>query len=319
MLKNKKITVIVPHRISGFFEIVDQTKEGIKITNPERIGSTGAGFNLSAVGKTNIEIERGNDIPEIECKIYINNTKLNQKAETTYFIFDYIRKLINRPVKIKISHNFDLPVGCGYGASGSGALGTIFGLDFLLNLNLSQNEKGKIAHIAEVINKTGLGTVCGQLSGGLCVLKKPGFPCVAEQINTPKNLRVICGTFGMIPTKSILTSETLSKKIKIAGRKALMKVLAEKSIKSFLKASIEFVEETDILNALNLTKTLQLMENLNKLNILGASMNQLGRSIFACCKETEVNKVLEVFDCFKPEIETYNLYINKNKPIFLKK
>jgi len=36
----KKIFVEVPHRISGFFEIVDK-ENGIPIKNPERIGSRG--------------------------------------------------------------------------------------------------------------------------------------------------------------------------------------------------------------------------------------------------------------------------------------
>ncbi|TFG06759.1 MAG: hypothetical protein EU539_06805 [Promethearchaeota archaeon] len=316
MLNTDRITIFVPHRISGFFEIVDKTEKGEKITNPEKIGSRGAGFNLTAVGKTEIVIENKNFDLEPDCKVYINNDELNQKAETTYFIYNFIKKLIKDPIKLKIYHNFDLPVGCGYGASGSGALGAIFGLSSLLNLNLTCYEKGKIAHISEVINKTGLGTVCGQLAGGLCILKESGYPCVSEQIMVPEDLNVICGTFGAIHTKSILTSEELIDKIKIAGRTALRKVMAEKSIESFVKASINFVKETNILKILNLKKTQELIENLNRLNIIGASMNQLGRSVFAFCKNKDVSKVLEVYNCFKPEIRIYKSNVNEIKPFF---
>ena len=69
--KVKKVLVEVPHRISGFFEIVDEIN-GVKLTEPERIGSRGAGFCLSAVGKTEINIEKNKKTDEILIEIYIN-------------------------------------------------------------------------------------------------------------------------------------------------------------------------------------------------------------------------------------------------------
>ena len=72
----RSITVEVPHRISGFFEIVDEI-DGIRIIDPEKIGSRGAGFNLSAVGKTKIVITPLKEFEENSCKIYINDEELN--------------------------------------------------------------------------------------------------------------------------------------------------------------------------------------------------------------------------------------------------
>lgn len=313
MKKNsKKVIVEVPHRISGFFEIIDS------FTEPEKIGSKGAGFCLSAVGRTEISVENLDKGENNEFEIFINEELYNQKAETTYFVINYIKKYIKNPLKIRVSHTFDLPVGCGYGASGAGALGTIFGLNYLIDLNLSYEERGRIAHIAEVINKTGLGTVCGQLGRGLSMLKEPGYPCVVESIKVPPDIKIICGTFGMIHTKSILANPILNLKIKEAGRKALIKLIKTPNMKTFIKASIEFVEETNILNILKLEKTKELMDNLNKLNILGASMNQLGRSIYAICKEEQQDKVFEVIESFKPEIKVFDLSINSNYPRILK-
>ncbi len=305
----REVIVEVPHRISGFFEIVDEIN-GTKIDNPERIGSRGAGFNLSAVGRTKIKVERISKIDSHEIGIFINNVKVDEKAETTYYIYNYIKRFLENSVKITISHNFDLPVGCGYGASGSGALGSIYGLNNVLNLGLSNIEKGKIAHIAEVVNRTGLGTVCGQLRGGLCILKEPGYPCVTESIKVPRDLKIICGSFGMIHTKSILTDPVLNMKIKRAGRKAQKKILREQSVGSFIRASIDFVKETDILDILGLYEIEELVRHLNKLRILGASMNQLGRSVFAICKEEDEKQVKEIFYPYEPEIKIFNLSIS---------
>ena len=312
-----KIIVEVPHRISGFFEIVDK-ENGILIKNPEKIGSRGAGFNVSGVGETVISYKKLEKEEESQCSIYINENKLDHKAETTYFIYDYIRKLIDYPINVKIEHFFDLPVGCGYGASGSGALGTIFGLNKLLNLNLTNLESGRIAHIAEVVNKTGLGTVCGQLGRGLCILKEPGYPCNYERLKSPDDLLVICGSFGTIKTKSILSDEKLSSSIKKAGKIALNKLLLEPNYKNFVNVSFEFVENTKIMNVLNLEKVSDLINDLLKLDIIGASMNQLGRSVYLFCKKGKKKDVFEIYNTYKPEIETFTLTINKEQTIKFK-
>ena len=312
----REVIVEVPHRISGFFEIVDEI-DGTNITNPEKIGSRGAGFNLSAVGRTTIQVEDSGKPDNQEINIFINNEIVDEKAETTHFIYEYVKKIIKSPVKISIFHNFDLPVGCGYGASGSGALGTIYGLNNALSLNLSNIEKGRIAHIAEVVKQTGLGTVCGQLRGGLCILREPGYPCVSESIEVSRNLKIICGSFGMIHTKSILTDPVLNLKIKKAGRRAQAKLIQEQNIKSFIKASIEFVKETEILKILELYEIEDLIKSLNSLKILGASMNQLGRSVYAICNEENERKVMEIFDTYKPEISVFNSLINKRGPYII--
>jgi pantoate kinase len=313
----KKIVVEVPHRISGFFEIVDK-ENGVPIKNPEKIGSRGAGFNVSGLGKTVISYEKLEKGEESRCTIFINEEKLDDKAETTYFIFDHIIKLIDYSINVKIEHSFDLPVGCGYGASGSGALGVIFGLNKLLDLNLTNEESGRIAHIAEVVNKTGLGTVCGQLGRGLCVLKEPGYPCSFKRLESPEDLLVICGSFGRIETKSILSNENLSKKIKKAGNIALNKLLAEPNYRTFIQTSFQFVENTDIMNLLNLDEVIDLLKDIHKLRIIGGSMNQLGRSVYVFCKKGEDRNVIEVFNTYKPKIKIFTLTINNKKTIRFK-
>jgi pantoate kinase len=306
--KMKKVIVKIPHRLTGFFEIVD-TKNGKKLTNPEKIGSRGAGISLSAMGRTILILQKLEDLKESVCNIYINGTKFNENAQTTNYIFNYIKPLIKNPIKVKIFHKFDLPVGCGYGTSGSGALGTIYGLNKLLNLNLSQLECGRIAHISEVINKTGLGTICGLLCSGLCVLKEGGYPCVFEKISVPKNIKVICTTFGEIPTRSVLSDENLDSKIKKIGALVLRKFIKNPNIKNFMKCSLEFTYNTQILDLLNLNEIKSLIKELNKIDIIGASMNQLGRSVFAVCKKEKINEVIDVFKSYQQENKIFNLKI----------
>ncbi|MBY8983173.1 MAG: hypothetical protein KGD57_09505 [Candidatus Lokiarchaeota archaeon] len=306
----KDILVRVPHRITGFFEIVNM-KNGIKLDNPELIGSKGAGFTLSAYGYTKIRTSPLEKDDESVCKIYINKERVDDKAGTSYFIFSYIKDLIIKQKSIEIYHDFDLPVECGYGASGSGALGAIFGLNKVLNLNLSSINCGRIAHISEVINKTGLGTVCGQLNSGLTLLKRAGYPCNCERIPIPKDLNIITTSFGNISTKSILSDEKVRSRIMNIGKIIYQKFIKNPCIETFMKLSLEFIEKTNILDILELSKIKELISQLNKEKIIGASMNQLGRSVYAICRNKDVKNVIEKFNTYQTIDKIFNLQIDE--------
>ncbi|MFW9825249.1 MAG: hypothetical protein ACFFE4_20070, partial [Candidatus Thorarchaeota archaeon] len=139
----------------------------------------------------------------------------------------------------------------------------------------------------------------------------------SESIEVPEKLKIICGSFGMIHTKSILTDPVLNRKIKQAGKSAQAKLLNNRNITSFIIASIDFVKETQILEILELNELKDLIQSLNNLNILGASMNQLGRSVFAICKPENAISVREIMDSYKPEIKIFDLSINPKGPYVL--
>ena len=42
-------------------------------------------------------------------------------------------------------------------------------------------------------------------------------------------------------------------------------------------------------------------------------MNQLGRSVYAMCETDGLNRVIETFNSYKPEIKVFKLKINDQK------
>ena len=48
-------------------------------------------------------------------------------------------------------------------------------------------------------------------------------------------------------------------------------------------------------------------------------MNQLGRSVYAICKEEDEKDVKEIFNSYEPEIKVFNLSINMMRPNILNK
>jgi len=316
-LQNKEILIKVPHRISGFFQIVDEIN-GIKISNPEKVGSRGAGFCLNAYSYTRISIQDIENSNMDNVNILINGQEQTANAQTSYYIYSYLKKYFRKPVKMIIDHNFDLPVGSGYGASGSGAIGSALGINALMKLNLKYDEVGKIAHIAEVENKTGLGTVAGLWYGGLSILLEAGYPFCVKKITYPKNLKVISGSFGEIQTKSILSDSLLSFKIKKAGKLAMKNLLKSPNVFAFMQESIKFVKKIDLLNLLNLSECRNLINSLNKLKKVKSSMNQLGNAVFSICFSERVSDIVEIYESYKPEVKIFELEICPNGPKIIK-
>ncbi|MEM2109344.1 MAG: hypothetical protein QW327_02525, partial [Candidatus Odinarchaeota archaeon] len=146
--------IFVPARISGFFKILYTRKDsGINFH-----GALGAGPNLQVGGFTSIKIL---DDHAKKISIFING----RNEENAVTSLNVVKKLL--PVdfdkSIEVYHNIDVPIGCGYGASGIGALGLAAALNIALELKLTYNQVGAIAHEAEITSKTGLGTVGPQL------------------------------------------------------------------------------------------------------------------------------------------------------------
>ena len=80
-----------------------------------------------------------------------------------------------------VNHKIEVPIGTGFGTSAGGALTAGLALKEALDLPLTHNQIGKIAHIAEIECQTGLGTVSSLTSTGGCVLVvEPGAPGICQ-------------------------------------------------------------------------------------------------------------------------------------------
>jgi len=314
-----EVRVFVPHRISGLFQIIESSG-GIPIEDVSKVGSRGGGPSLTAYGTTKIKIlDVLNEDEPSSCTININNNNETKNAKTSLYVFYSLSKMFKKPLKISIEHNFEFPIGCGYGASGCGSIGVAFGLNMLLNLGLSYNQSGKIAHISEVVNKTGLGTVGGQLTGGLSITTKPGFPFELDRIIVPPNVKIICVSFGPIPTDSIIGDPKHKKIIQEIGAWAVNKLLEFPVFENFIRMSREFVNRTNMLNNPEMELTRELINQLNKLEgkIYGASMNQLGKSVYCFYDKYEEKKVVEICNTYKNEAKIIKIVEICNSGPFL--
>lgn len=256
-----------PCQITGFFKIHDSAK------NPLRIGSTGAGINLRDGVTTSIRISQSTR-PKIE--VLFNAKPLSNPIVSLEVIRKYLERS-SRKLRIVAFHETALPMGCGYGTSGAGALSLSLALNEALGSNLTKIEAAQIAHNAEVKNRTGLGTVTSAFYGGLLLRTMPGAPGFAKfrKITLSSSLRVVSATFGPISTRGVLSSVSLRKRINGCGKGLLSLQLRNPEIGTLLKLSQRFAECLGLISP-------RLLETISELRrrTITSSMMMIGESIF---------------------------------------
>jgi pantoate kinase len=288
----KRVIVGVPHRISGFFEIVDHKLPlQYSINDLLSIGSRGGGPCLSEKGLTTMEIDDKKKPGTIS--ILINGADYSSKAKTTLSVVKWMGIDVAKDHAITIRHDIPLLMGAGFGSSGSGALGAAIAVNVMFDLGMSLNECGKYAHCAEVENKTGLGTIGGQLRGGCTISMTPGFPFNMASIIIPPETKIACATRGGLSTAQMLSDPPIRKSIIESGKVAMVSISERFTIERFLRTAIAFVNGTwmQFIEQLDLGVVKNLMATINNdtrrpAGVFGASMNQMGKSVYVIYKSS---------------------------------
>lgn len=277
-------SVFVPSHITGFFEIVDNP-------DPFKKGSKGAGIVLDKGILTRANVEEGHGNIEIK----INGKSESELASITHKTVDLINqqfKLDDK--KIVISHEFEIPIGTGFGVSAACALGTSLAIAKSLNLPLTYNNAAAIAHLTEIEMHSGLGDVIAEVTGGLAVRLKegaPGFGVTDKIIINPKNhdktsddYFIITKTLGELETSSVIEDPVWKSRINHSGHKLLHNLLKKPDIETFFKLSRRFAEETSLMSP-ELKELVEILDD----ETIGASMAMLGNTAFALSKTPDTS------------------------------
>lgn len=285
-----------PAGVSSFFEICDQTPNGQPITNLEKAGSRGGGFVIKKGVETRVEIDKGE---QNSISIFING-KLAPEAHTSLTVAKALLMRTRERYRVTISHDVEVPIGAGFGSSAGGALGTALALSEALDLKLTFNQLGRIAHVAEVQCKTGLGTVGPIMLGGCILTVEPGAPGVGiiDRLPLSPDHVIVAGTFEPIPTnKFLLSSPERRIKVSRCGHNTLNAILEEPSIENFLGQCLKFSEETGLITE----RARKLIKIAEKAGAIGAAQNMIGEAVHALTRSKNADNLAEAFKQVLPE------------------
>ena len=278
-----------PAGISSFFEICDKTNDGTPITDLERVGSRGGGFGIQKGVLTKVTVSGAKT-----SSIYIFiNGKLAPEAETTKTISQMLLNKASKTCKVVVKHKVEVPVGAGFGSSAAGALTAGLALTKALDLPLTYNQIGKIAHVAEVQCKTGLGTVGPLMLGGCILTVEPGAPgiSVIDRIPISDKYLIVAGIFGSIPTKQVLSSAEKRREVNRWGNKTLEAILAEPSVENFMDCCRDFADKAGLMTP-RIRKLVKLAE---KAGAVGVAQNMVGEAVHALVLEENAENITEAF------------------------
>jgi pantoate kinase len=286
----KTVQAFAPAAISSFFEIHD-TENDKPIVDFERMGSIGGGFGLQKGVFTELTIEE-TKIPGINVSI---NGKVAPEARTTKMVIGALLGHLQKSYVVIVNHKIEVPIGTGFGTSAGGALTAGLALKEALNLPLTYNQIGKIAHVAEIECQTGLGTVSSLTSTGGCVLVvEPGAPgiCRIDRIPITSDYMVVAGFFQSATlNKTVLSDPQKKKTINRYGKQTLEKILADPSLENFLEQCWIFSEKGGFATQ----NIRQLVKLAKQAGAVGAAQNMIGEAVHAIVHQENADQVAEAF------------------------
>ncbi len=295
-----------PAGISSFFQICDTKEDGKPLLDTDYVGARGGGFVIQKGVFTEVRLA---DAKANSVNIFLNG-KLTPKAETTKHVAQALLDKSSKFFDVTIKHEIEVPIGSGFGTSAAGALGTALAMSKALELHITYNDLGRIAHAAEVRCKTGLGTVGPIMLGGCILSVEPGAPgkSVIDRIPTTEEHVIVTGHYGPIPTKSVLSSPEKRTAINKWGKITLERILAEPSLENFMNCCLDFAVQTGFM-----TERLQTLAKLaRKAGAIGAAQNMIGEAIHALATSENADSVVQAFKQVLPQNSILTAKIDHN-------
>ncbi len=266
-----------PAHVTGFF------KAEIDRERPENTGSLGAGFSIRDGVTTTVSIREGDSGYNVSMEgFHAGDTKVSE-----FVIREFLK--IKRDIGfVDVRHEIGVPVGYGLGCSGAVALSLALALDEALYTNLPREEIGRIAHVAEVSCRTGLGDVLASYHGGFEIRTRPGAPGIGivDRIESA-NISGVMICLAPVSTTDFLRDRL--PEINGLGGTMVNKLKETRDVNQFQDMSLEFADYIDVITP----RMRNIVRDLHS-NGIRCGIALFGQTIFALVNRDKVQKVLDI-------------------------
>ncbi|MEM0117903.1 MAG: hypothetical protein QXV32_05610 [Conexivisphaerales archaeon] len=239
------LQVLVPTAVSSFFTIEGLNEKGEPVVPLQLAGARGGGFKLSSMTSTEAEM-----IEDDSDRVYFDGKMLQNT--TTHRVIQLIRENFSIKGHFEVHHTVPIPWGSGFGTSASTALGAAIAVLATSKVKCTLKQPSQIAHEAEIISHTGLGTVGSLYSsaGAGGVITRAGGPGICELepfLEDYSSMKLVAVTIRPRPKRPILTSREHILAINRIGYSTLERVLKRPTAKDMLNESRRFAQLTGIM------------------------------------------------------------------------
>jgi len=286
----RRASAYAPGHLTGFFQICDQPDD------PLLKGSRGAGFSIDRGVRTMVQVEAS----DRDAITVIMDGAVTGEAVVTENVVLRMLSKIDEAQRVEVAHEIQTPVGAGFGSSGCGAITVALALNEALGLDLSYMEAARIAHLAEIECKTGLGTVFAVTKGGFGVLYKPGAPGIGEAVKYDRSdeLAAVYVAFGPISTSEALSDPSIRRRINDLGGRFVDEIKGDLNPSRFMELSRRFTDYVGIATP----RIRVVMDSADEAGVPSA-MAMFGEAVFSLVSKEEAPTVAEVFREAAPDHE----------------
>ncbi|MDG6902856.1 MAG: hypothetical protein JRM80_12985 [Nitrososphaerota archaeon] len=262
-----------PATITNFFSVHQDKSRGGLV----RSGATGGGYILSKGVVSRVELVGNSAHPIFETSV---NGDSRYHARTTRQALRLLMKAAGKNARLRVEQQVDVPIGFGFGASAASALSAVLAASAALDLRLSKAQTAKFAHDAEIIQRTGLGTVSAVYDGlGAGLVYEPGAPGVAKfrNVRTSASIRIVTASLAPLRLAGLLSSQRKVARVNRFGDDALRRVLAEPTLDRMAKEGETFTRKVGLIN----NEVASLIRLAKRTGAAYASQNMVGEAMHA--------------------------------------
>jgi len=276
-----------PGHVTGFFSIHPHT-------NPLQHGSTGAGFSLSEGTVTTL---RRSSLDSV-----LMNGRPLEGAPVSRALLRLFRQRTGSAQAWTVLHETSLPLGCGFGTSGAGALSLVLALNEQAGSPLEHLEAAALAHRAELEAGTGLGTVLGETFGGFEVRTEAGAPGTGRVVSLPfpDSLRAVFLVFGPLATPAMLGDEAVSRAVSREGESLRQRLLDDPGVPQFLRLSRAFGRQAGLVSS-----RLAGLQDALEAEGITAPILMFGDGLFTLTESPTLEAVLDLFKRLAPAARVF--------------
>jgi len=188
------------------------------------------------------------------------------------------------------------------GSSGSAALNLSYALNEALKTNLTKVQAAQIANNADVVCRTGLGTVISEFTGGFELRLSVGGPGIGRVIKSKLSTDWCVIVLCLEPIKTEVwldkwvTNEN-KHSLTLLGRKMVNVLHQDPKVESFLEMSYKFAHEYHLDKG-------KCQNPLNLLQAEGiqASVALFGHTLFTLTERDKVPRIVKLLEQFKGQL-----------------
>jgi len=264
-----------------------------------RIGARGGGFVIRQGVTSRVTIRRRSRT-RIEIRI---NSRLAPSARTTRSAIEQLIHTTGRTLDVLADIRVEVPIAAGFGTSAAGTLASCLALTDAGDLPVTFNDVGQTAHVAEVMNGTGLGTVSALLYGGFVLVREPGAPGIGviDRLRFPADHAIVCAYLGPIQTRAALAWKHEDVKYCALPRATLAAISKNPTLSVFLAESRKFGKQAGF----ETPRITRLISNLMSAGAIGAAQNMIGEAVHAVVEDQNTRKVLDVLKARFPDAKVF--------------